>query len=91
MNARTYVSDKVLCELCTCEGVCHTKLCRDHLNGFTYACLLLTATGHGTLAKMLIHAIAKGADDAVCTEALIAAIGRSLTRSWLRRLIARWL
>ena len=29
---------KQKCKLCSCEGVDSTLLCRDHLDGYKYAC-----------------------------------------------------
>lgn len=57
----SYVSNKVLCRLCTCEGVKDTLLCRDHLEGFIYACRLLSATNHRDFANALQGAIAQKA------------------------------
>jgi len=57
MSDQTYVSDKVLCKLCTCEGVKGTLLCNEHLEGYTYACRLLHQTGHKALAGLLEIAI----------------------------------
>lgn len=49
---------KVQCTLCACEGVDGTVLCRDHLDGFKYACSLLGSELHNSrLAGILLGVI----------------------------------
>jgi len=46
-------SRRISCKLCSCEGVRHTRLCEQHLEGFEYACLLLATDGHPKTGQAL--------------------------------------
>ena len=58
------VSSRQCCRLCSCKGVQGTVLCKDHLEGFEYACHYLAYKGNGPLAQLLMQTIEQGkADD----------------------------
>lgn len=58
------ISSRQCCRLCTCEGVQGTVLCKDHLEGFEYACHYLAYNGNGPLAQLLLQTIEqRKADD----------------------------
>ena len=59
------VSKRVLCRLCSSEGVKDTLLCKEHLEGYNYACSTLMEFGITLPARMLEHAIKqkKGSDN----------------------------
>jgi hypothetical protein len=78
MSERTYVSDKILCRLCTCDGVRGTLLCKEHLEGYTYACRLLQQTAHGALAKALQTAIEQAKEQPIVATTLAGTVMRGI-------------
>jgi hypothetical protein len=52
---------KVQCRLCNCEGVEGTVLCREHLDGYKFACTLLQPLSARKLLKTIEQQ--KGSDN----------------------------
>jgi hypothetical protein len=58
------MSDKVKCKLCSCTGVDNTVLCREHLDGFQFACKMLRSSSQMMPANWLNkHVQQKGEDN----------------------------
>jgi hypothetical protein len=57
--------DKQKCKLCNCEGVDGALLCKDHLEGFQFACEMLRSSSQMLAKNYLLKHVKqqKGSDN----------------------------